>query len=769
MGSGLRLADRVLVTPVGTVHSRIARVILGDAGDDLPLGSITLHPHQRSAIERLLASIDRFNGALLCDDVGMGKTYVAISVARRFERRLVVTPAALVSMWKAALERTATDAELVTFETLSRFDVEDRRRERDLATPRERDPSLERKQFDLVIVDEAHHVRNPLTNRFFALESLVRGARVLLLSATPIHNHRDDLAALLSLFLGSRARALTASELALCVVRREHHQLDQSLPIPTVLPAVYHDVPDDSTVVEQLLDLPPPVPLRDGGEAKTLIGRGLLHLWASSEAAFREAVRKRIARAIALRASLEAGTYPTAKELESWAYGDGAIQLAFAELLSIPVSGEVEILAAVRTHLEALQKIHAGFSSRSLIDESRARIVAEVAASDSHRRTVAFAQYSETVSMLFRRLSRETRLAMLTSHGARVAGGALSRNEAVARFAPVATGSPVPPPAEKIDLLLTTDLLSEGVNLQDADTVIHLDIPWTVARMEQRVGRVARLGSAHRSVHVHVLRPPRSADEVLRGESIVQRKWHLAKEVVGTSVPNPGLEPAIVLQTSEGESSGRATPEQVEQLRAILERWIIPRDDHYSNPGVTVAATMRTVRSGFIAAISLHGAPRLLIGSKDRVVTDLASQIQTCARSNGGETTTDPDDVSRAIGMISKWADEENASAAAGLASSNAPRRRDLISRIDAAIASAPPHLRNARLAAAQTARAVVTTPQCAAVERELAALARSSLPDDEWVAAIANLQATAGRPRTISTDPLNIHAILILRDNSTL
>jgi superfamily II DNA or RNA helicase len=733
-----------------TVQSRIARVILGDAGDDLPLGSITLHPHQRSAIERLLASIDRFHGALLCDDVGMGKTYVAISIARRFERRLVVMPAALVSMWKAALARTATDAELITFEALSRVDVEDRRRERDLATGRERDPTREREQFDLVIVDEAHHVRNPLTNRFFALESLVRGARVLLLSATPIHNRRDDLAALLSLFLGSRARALTASELALCVVRREHHQLERSLRIPTVLPAVHHDVPDDSTVVEQLLDLPPPVPLRDGGEAKRLIGRGLLHLWASSEAAFREAVRKRIARAIALRASLEAGTYPTAQELESWAYGDGAIQLAFPELLSTPIPGDAEMLPAVRTHLEALQRIHAGFSARALIDESRALIVAEAAAGDSHRRAVAFAQYSETVSMLFRRLSRETRTAMLTSHGARVAGGALSRYEAVARFAPVATGSPAPPPAERIDLLLTTDLLSEGVNLQDADTVIHLDIPWTVARMEQRVGRIARLGSAHRSVHVHVLRPPRSADEVLRGESIVQRKWHLAKDVVGTSAPNPGLESANVLQTSERESPRQATPEKVEQLRAILERWIIPRDDHYSH----------------LSAISWHGAPRLLIGLKDRVVTDLATQIQICARSDGGETTTDPDDFSRAIEMISRWADEENATAAAGLASSNAPRRRDLTSRIDASIASAPPHLRSARLAAAQTARTVVTTPQCAAVERELAALARSNLPDDEWLGAMANLQTTAGRPKTPSTDPLDIHAILILRDD---
>src|SRR5207253_5549494 len=162
------------------------------------------------------------NGALLCDDVGMGKTYVAIAIARRFSRRLVVAPAALASMWQNALAATGIDAAFVTFEALSRADA------------RARHDKLERGAgFDLVIIDEAHHVRNPRTNRYFALESLARGARVLLLSATPIHNRRRDLAALLSLFLGSRAHSLTTAELALCVVRRGQKQLEKGLRIPT--------------------------------------------------------------------------------------------------------------------------------------------------------------------------------------------------------------------------------------------------------------------------------------------------------------------------------------------------------------------------------------------------------------------------------------------------------------------------------------------------------------------------------------------------------
>jgi hypothetical protein len=292
---------------------------------DAGLGSITLLPHQVSAVQRLHAAIDEFHGALLCDEVGLGKTYVALAVARSFSRRLVVAPAALGPMWRVALAAACVDAELETFETLSRADMHQRKGGR-----------ASRATYDLVVIDEAHHARNPRTNRYLALESLVRGARVLLLSATPIHNRRDDLVALLSLFLGSRAGGMTSAELALCVVRREQKQLRTPLSIPSVGAVVHHEVPDDPALVRLLMGLPAPLPVRDGGLAGILIGRGLIHQWASSEAALRGALTRRIARATALCSSLEAGTYPTARELETWIYGDGALQLGFAELLSAP-------------------------------------------------------------------------------------------------------------------------------------------------------------------------------------------------------------------------------------------------------------------------------------------------------------------------------------------------------------------------------------------------------------------------------------------------
>jgi superfamily II DNA or RNA helicase len=780
----LRLSggQRWAVKSAGEVRHVIAQVMLRPGIDDIRIGSITLHPHQRSAVERLDDAIDQFGGALLCDDVGMGKTYVALAIARRFRNPLIVAPAALVGMWGGALRTTGVGADIVTFESLSRMDSDDQRVEKRAQRPRDS---------DLVVVDEAHHVRNPRTNRYIALESIVRGAKVLLMSATPVHNRREDLVAILALFLGSRAYNMTSSELALCVVRREHRQVSKSVPIPRLLPTIHHAVPDAPELVQQLMALPAPIPARDGGIAAALISRGLVHQWASSEAAFDVALRKRIARATALCISLEAGTYPTNKELETWIYGDGALQLGFAELLASAAPGHHELLSGIRAHRAALEQILERVSTSRTqssaipdggpahgdIDQARVRVLVAIKNANPRAKIVAFAQYAETVSMLFRRLSQLGRIAMLTSHGARVAGGSLTRREAITRFAPRANGANPPPVAEEIRLLLTTDLLSEGVNLQDADTVVHLDVPWTAARMGQRVGRVARLGSFHSAVHVHVLRPPASGQKVLDNESIVSRKWQLARSGVGTSSGDP-----VFTRSGFADQDERvvSVPTQTEQLRSILGSWLAEEyadPTEPNSPGTTVrktalvatvvgterfpaAATARAAEH-FLAAVSYGGRDQLLVGDTDGVTTDLSSQIAACSAFGATDKPTDPAAVRAILDRINSWLENEDASAAAGVAASNAQNRNRIVERIDSAIEMAPPHERAALLPLAARARQLAVSPQCAAVERDLQSLLQADMPAKEWLAAVAGLDGRQAIENVSDQNPV-IHAILI-------
>src|SRR6185503_18608445 len=134
-----------------------------------------------TGVERIQRLLDEHQGALLADDVGLGKTFVALAVARGWGDTVVIAPAALRDTWRDAARRASVVIRFVSVESLGR-------RGAPPANPA------------LVIVDEAHHLRSPKTRRFAAATSLCRAAKVLLLSATPIQNRLADLRTILSLF-----------------------------------------------------------------------------------------------------------------------------------------------------------------------------------------------------------------------------------------------------------------------------------------------------------------------------------------------------------------------------------------------------------------------------------------------------------------------------------------------------------------------------------------------------------------------------------------
>lgn len=326
---------------------------------------------------------------------------------------------------------------------------------------------------------------------------------------------------------------------------------------------------------------------------------------------------------------------------------------------------------------------------------------------------------------------------MLTSRGARVAGGPLTRAEAIARFAPTASGARPPKHTEAIHLLLTTDLLSEGVNLQDADTVIHLDIPWTAARMEQRVGRLARLGSACEQVHIHVIRPPPSAASVLNAERTVERKRTIAR-------------------------AEENTPRKVERLHALLKTWRANSNARANGERIQVGAVFSEAEH-FIAAVSLDGANWLLVGNSAGVAADLDSQLTVCAQPMSSEAPVRRQAVIAAVASIQHWCVSQRAASAAEVADSRAIRRRALLARIDQSIESAAPHRRSARLQNAARARRVVTASQCADVERELAALLHATMGEEEWLAAVTALETRQAISIDSADESARIHALLLL------
>ncbi|MGH2586098.1 MAG: SNF2-related protein, partial [Dehalococcoidia bacterium] len=172
---------------------------------------------QQEAVSRCVRLLDRHWGAMLCDSVGLGKTYEGLGVLGEFARRraeagesvraLVVCPAQLLSNWEPErLQAFGVSGETVTMESLAGLVLDEGEEEQERAHERRaRLRKLARLQsFDVVLVDESHNFRNPATKRYRALQEIIRGGskpekRVLLLTATPINNTPWDLYHQLSL------------------------------------------------------------------------------------------------------------------------------------------------------------------------------------------------------------------------------------------------------------------------------------------------------------------------------------------------------------------------------------------------------------------------------------------------------------------------------------------------------------------------------------------------------------------------------------------
>lgn len=566
--------DRVLGVLHSAVHHEEAAIVR--------VGTVTLHPHQREAVAMLQPVLRRLGGALLADPVGTGKTWSALGIAASYARLLVVAPAALRSMWTEALERAERQASIVTFEALSRGAP--------LAGA-----------FDLVIVDEAHHVRNPATHRFKALAELAWGADILLLSATPLHNSGADLRALCSLFLGSSADALQPDTLSHLICRRALKEA--SIPLPRVSALNWLSIPDHGDVLPEILGVPPPVPPADGGAAAALGTYVLIRQWCSSDAALVAALTRRLLTGAAMSHRLSQGRLPTRRELIGWMAGAGAVQLTLALDDGEQVAPADRAIERLDAHLHAVRALRDRVRSGLAVDLQRFRILTDVLARHTGDRVVLFTHSIDTARMWFDRLSPRFRVACLDGRGGRVVSGRLPRDEIVRAFRPAIETEGRSQRLEdpmRIDVLIATDVLSEGVDLHDANVVVHLDLPWTVARLEQRVGRLRRIGSPHLEVTRYAFQPPAAGNTTLKLLERLAAKAGLADALVGVT-------PESLERHSSPERGLASSPADArDQLRELTRAWRTCSTEGSSHPPFIAAVLSSLERPGVLAAIAIE-------------------------------------------------------------------------------------------------------------------------------------------------------------------
>ncbi len=139
-----------------------------------------------------------------------------------------------------------------------------------------------------------------------------------------------------------------------------------------------------------------------------------------------------------------------------------------------------------------------------------------------------FSQFADTVRYLHHEL-QATGVACLEA----VTGQSENPTELAWRFSPVSNEVQIEPKNE-LRVLIATDVLSEGQNLQDAAIVVNYDLPWAIIRLSQRAGRVDRIGQQAERILCYSFLPADGVEQIIRLRARVRQRLTQNSEVVGS-------------------------------------------------------------------------------------------------------------------------------------------------------------------------------------------------------------------------------------------
>jgi superfamily II DNA or RNA helicase len=498
-----------------------------------------LRPEQERSFRRALHALRHHGAALLADPVGSGKTYVALAVALVLEPNrpaVCLVPATLVAQWQAAAGALGVEIITVSHEAASRGRL----------------PSARR---GVVIVDEAHHFRNPSTRRYRHTAPWLMGRRVLLVTATPVVNRLIDL--LHQLLLGIRDDALAADGVVSLRALLGRGQASPALGkvVIEAAPAEGHRParevvvsPADSResrAAETALDLIDRLRLSRRPGTEALVRTVLRRAAASSPAALSGALRRYRNLLLHARDAASAGGPLDRAAIRRFA-GELEDQLVWWELMpSSHEPGDLSLddLDAIGEALYQSTRAEEGHDGKA---ERLRTLLAD------GRPTLIFTSRRETVRYLRDRLAPPA-LAWCTGARAGLGSCPLPRATVLGWFREPGRSRPGP----AVRHLIATDVAAEGLDLQRAARVVHYDLPWTPMRVEQREGRAVRLGSLNATVEVVTFTPPPVMERALRVTRTLALKSRLPSSV-GLGPGGRGLwrwRSEIAEQYAEGPAS----------------------------------------------------------------------------------------------------------------------------------------------------------------------------------------------------------------------
>ena len=627
----------------------------------------TLYEFQRDGVQSVIATLQRHNGCILADSVGLGKTYTALAVIKYFELRndrvLVLCPRKLRDNWSlypaynAHRDNPFAD-DRFGYTLLSHTDLS---RERGMAGT----VDLARfnwSNFDLVVIDESHNFRNDGGQRYRRLieEIITQGAhtRVLMLSATPVNTSLLDLRNQIylmtcgkadtfrdSLGIGNITTLLGAAQKKFQKWEAEQAKdgrRDKSKLLAELGPELFrllHGVSISRSrrqikqfyarEIDRIGRFPnharpdnrhPPTDLQGELSYQELadqISRFALSIYQPSNYLIDET------RKMELAAEREQRNF---NQQDRERFLIGMIRTNFLKRLessarSLTLTLE-RTIAKIDALLDRIERYEAGrrvdsdladaepdhdeeddeffinrarrpyrlseldldrwrtdlLRDRATLDQARKQVAAVTPERDGklreieqvirrkatnptrdqdgreNRKVLVFTTFKDTAAYLYEHLTDLAaelglNMAMVAGDATRTTLGANNYNAILTNFAPRARNRTSQDNPEEIDLLIGTDCISEGQNLQDCDITVNYDIHWNPVRLIQRLGRIDRIGSRNPTVRMVNFWLTDDMEAYLRLENRVRARMVLA-DMAASGDSDPLTEEGVQLELS---------------------------------------------------------------------------------------------------------------------------------------------------------------------------------------------------------------------------
>ena len=623
-----------------------------------------LYTFQKDAVLAIISKLEQYNGCILADSVGLGKTFTALAVIKYYENRnlrvLVLCPKKLSDNWqtyKANYVNNPIAGDRLRYDVLYHTDLS---RERGMSG--EIDLSkLNWSAYDLVVIDESHNFRNGGSghaeegkyNRYDALlQRVIRPGprtRVLMLSATPVNNRFYDLRNQLALayegnsnawieklsshrsvdeiFRNAQKAFNTWSEWD--VEQRTTDQLMRMLDFDffEILDAVtiarsrrhiekYYNVNEIGRFPARLPPISKRPPLTDLGNAVTYseIYDMLLSLTLSiytpsnyilpsrmekyadlnhegknrlTQAGREQGIRRLMS--INLLKRLESSVHSfrlTLKRiqdllcstLDAIAGYDPELTLELNDLTStvdfdsddqeqdlFTVGKKVKIALADMDYVTWKHDLEDDFNTLYALLGMVADITPEYDAklqmlldtivqkmekplNPGNRKLIIFTAFSDTADYLYEHVSKfaqgkyQLNTALITGSvdgKTTIPKFKADLNNVLTCFSPISKDkAALMPNGPDIDILIATDCISEGQNLQDCDCLINYDIHWNPVRLVQRFGRIDRIGSRNKCIQLINFWPDMQLDDYINLKARVETRM---KALVMTSTGDDNL------------------------------------------------------------------------------------------------------------------------------------------------------------------------------------------------------------------------------------